>query len=45
MGILRKSLLAPLTKMFISLGITTGHLAHLNAQFMLDFLGLDLQTS
>ena len=41
-GITRKSLLTPLTKLFISLGITSGHLAFLNAQFMLDFLGLDL---
>ena len=41
MGILRKSLLTPLTKLLISLRITLSHLALLNAQFMLDFLGLD----
>ena len=44
-GILRKSLFTPLTKLFISLGITPGHLALLNAQFMLDFLGFDLLAS
>ena len=42
MGILRRSLLTPLKKLFISLGITSSHLALLNAQFMLNFLGLDL---
>ena len=41
MVILRKSLLTPLTKLLISLGITSGHLVILNAQFMLDLLGLD----
>ena len=44
-GILRKSLLTPLTIVFISLGITSSYLALLNAQFMLDFLGLDLLAS
>ena len=33
-GFLRKSLLTPSTKLFISFGITLGHLAVLNAQFM-----------
>ena len=42
MGILKKSMLTPLTKLLIRLGIISGHLALLNAQFMLDFLGLDL---
>ena len=41
MGILRKSLLT----LLISLGITSGHLALLNTQFMLDFPGLDLLDS
>ena len=45
MGILRKSLLTTLTRLFISFGITSGDLALLNAQFMLDFLGLDLFAS
>ena len=35
----------PLTKLLISLGTTSGHLTLLNAQFMLDFLGLDLLAS
>ena len=39
-GILWKLLLSPLTKLSISLGITSGHLALLNAQFMLDFPAL-----
>ena len=38
-------LLTPLTKLLISLGITSGHLAILNVQFMLDLLGLDLFAS
>ena len=33
-GILRKSLLTTLTKLLISLGITSGHLALLNTQFL-----------
>ena len=45
MGILRNSLLTPLTKLFLSLGIASGYLALLNDQFMLDFLGLDLLAS
>ena len=45
MGILRKSLLIPLTKLLISLGIISGHLALLNTQFMLGFFGLDLLAS
>ena len=45
MVILRKSLWTPLTKLLISLGITSCHLAVLNVLFMLDFLGLDLLTS
>ena len=44
-GTLRKSLLTPLTKLLISLGITSAHLAFLNAQLMLDFFGLDLLAS
>ena len=44
-GILRKPFLTPLTKLFISLGITSGHLALLNVQFIFDFLGLDLLAS
>ena len=44
-GILRKTLLTPLTKLLISLGIGLGHLTLLNAQFMWDFLGLDLLAS
>ena len=38
-------LLTPLTKLLISLGITSGHLALLNAQFMSDLLELDLLAS
>ena len=45
MRILRKLLLTPLTKLLISFGITSGYLALLNAQFILDFFGLDLQAS
>ena len=45
MGILRKSLLKPLRKLLISFGITSGHLVLLNAQFMLDFPGLNLVAS
>ena len=45
MGIPRKLLLTLLTKLLISLGITSGHLAFLNVQFMLDFFGLDLLAS
>ena len=44
-GILRKSLLTPLTKLFISLGITSGHFDLLNGQFILDFFGLNLLVS
>ena len=42
MDILRKLLLMPLRKLSRSLGITSGHLALLNAQFLLHFLRLDL---
>ena len=45
MGILKKALLTPLTKQLVSLGITSGYLALLNIQFMLDFLGLNPLTS
>ena len=44
-GILRKSLSTSLTKLSISLGITSSHLVLLNTQFMLDFLGFDLLPS
>ena len=45
MGILRKLLLTPWTKLLISSGITLCHLALLNVLFMSDFLGLDLLVS
>ena len=41
MGILRNSLLTSLIKLFISLGIRSGHLTLLNFQFIQDFLWLD----
>ena len=44
-GILRKSLLIPLTRLLISLRITSGHLAFLNGQLMLHSLVLDLLAS
>ena len=44
-GFLRRLLLTPSTKLFISLGIRSGHLALLNVLYMLDFPGLDLLVS